>query len=189
MNEANPTQGPTCIVNGREVSLEEFMKIQEITLAVIQGEEAEARAAESQLKLIVPLDATQILAAIIRAKPEVLDGVSPESVNRMTNVIDDWNGGAHEYKTGDYVTYGGLVWRCLQAHQSQESWAPDVSPSLWAKVLTDAETVLPWEQPSSTNPYMKGDRVLWDGKVWESEVDNNVWMPGVYGWTMIGAEE
>jgi hypothetical protein len=32
---------------------------------------------------------------------------------------------------------------------------------------------------------MKGDKVLWDGKVWVSAIDNNVWMPGVYGWTEV----
>lgn len=184
MSEIRPK--PVFVVNGREVTADEFMRIQEMTLAVIQGEEADAMAVEAQLKLIVPLDALQILAAIIRAKPEVLDDVAPESVNRMTNVIDDWTGDAHEYKAGDYATYDEKVWRCLMDHTSQVSWAPDLAPSLWAKVLTDAETVLPWEQPSSTNPYMKGDRVLWDGKVWESEVDNNVWMPGVYGWAEVG---
>ena len=173
---------PTNIVNGKPMTNEEYARWEEMFLAVLAGEDAEARVHDAQMDLIRPLDVTQILAAIIRAKPEVLDGVAPESVNRMTNVIDDWSGEAHEYRTGDYATYDEKVWRCLMGHTSQVSWAPDLAPSLWAKVLTDAETVLPWEQPSSTNPYMKGDRVLWDGKVWESEIDNNVWMPGVYGW-------
>ena len=74
------------------------------------------------------------------------------------------------------------MYRCLQPHTSQIGWEPDVAASLWAKVLTSTTDVLPWEQPSSTNPYMAGDRVIWDGKVWESEIDGNVWMPGVYGW-------
>ena len=57
--------------------------------------------------------------------------------------------------------------------------APDTASSLYAKVLTDPTgKVLPWEQPNSTNPYKKGDRVTHKGKTWESLVDSNVWEPG-----------
>ena len=38
-----------------------------------------------------------------------------------------------------------------------------------------------WEQPESTNPYMKGDKVKHNDKTWVSDIDNNVWEPGVYG--------
>ena len=60
---------------------------------------------------------------------------------------------------------------------------PDVAVSLFAEVLIPDPSVIPdWVQPSSTNPYMKGDKVRHNGKVWVSTVDNNVWEPGVYGW-------
>lgn len=39
-----------------------------------------------------------------------------------------------------------------------------------------------WEQPGSTNPYAKGDKVMHNGKTWQSTTDNNVWEPCVYGW-------
>lgn len=39
-----------------------------------------------------------------------------------------------------------------------------------------------WAQPGSTNPYMLGDKVRHNGKIWMSTIDNNVWEPGVYGW-------
>ena len=32
---------------------------------------------------------------------------------------------------------------------------------------------------------MTGDKVKHDGHTWESEVDNNSWVPGVYGWRQI----
>ena len=51
------------------------------------------------------------------------------------------------------------------------------------KVLIDPEgAILAWEQPDSTNPYMKGDKVKHNDKVWQSTIDINVWEPGVYGW-------
>ena len=86
------------------------------------------------------------------------------------------------YKTGKYITYQDALYKVLQNHTSQADWAPDTASSLYAKVLTDPTgKVLPWEQPNSTNPYKKGDRVTHKGKTWESLVDSNVWEPGAVG--------
>lgn len=83
------------------------------------------------------------------------------------------------YETGDRVQYADLLYKCLTGHTAQESWTPDVSPSLWAKVLIPDPSVIPeWEQPGSTNGYSKGDKVTHNGKTWESLADNNVWEPG-----------
>ena len=82
--------------------------------------------------------------------------------------------------------YGGTLYKCLQAHTSQSTWTPADAPSLWAKVLIPTPGEIPdWEQPSSTNPYAKGDKVKHNGKIWISNLDGNVWEPGVYGWTEV----
>lgn len=95
-----------------------------------------------------------------------------------------WSGDSVSYAVGDRVMYGGTLYRCLQAHTSQVTWTPIDAPSLWTKVLIPTPDVIPeWEQPSSTNPYSKGDKVKHNGKIWTSDVDNNVWEPGVYGWS------
>ena len=91
-----------------------------------------------------------------------------------------------EYVVGYKVQQNGVLYNCITAHTSQETWSPDVSPSLWAKVLVAEDgTPLPWEQPDNTNAYKKGDKVTYDGSVWVSDIDNNVWQPGVYGWTKV----
>ena len=41
-----------------------------------------------------------------------------------------------DYKAGDIVVYGNVVYECLQGHHTQETWTPDVSPSLWKKLYT-----------------------------------------------------
>lgn len=90
------------------------------------------------------------------------------------------------YVTGDRVKYDGALYKCLQSHTSQDDWTPAAAPSLWAKVLIpDPGTIPEWEQPDSTNPYMAGDKVTHNGKTWVSDIDNNVWEPGVYGWTEV----
>ena len=90
------------------------------------------------------------------------------------------------YKKDDRVRYNNVLYKCLTAHTAQPSWTPTDAPSLWAKVLTsDTGAPLPWEQPESTNPYMKGDKVTHNGQTWVSTIDNNVWEPGVYGWEVV----
>ena len=87
------------------------------------------------------------------------------------------------YEVGVRVRYAGILYKCLQAHTSQSTWNPEDAASLWARVLIpDPETIPEWIQPDSTNPYMRGDKVTHNDKTWESNVDNNVWEPGVYGW-------
>ena len=87
------------------------------------------------------------------------------------------------HPAGQRVRYNGTLYKCLTAHTSQADWTPDAAPSLWAKVLIpDPDTVPEWEQPDSTNPYMQGDKVTHNGATWVSDIDNNVWTPGEYGW-------
>lgn len=88
-----------------------------------------------------------------------------------------------EYVGGERVRYNGVLYRVLQPHTSQSAWTPPDAPSLFAKVLIpDANEIPEWEQPDSTNPYMRNDKVTHNGKTWVSAIDNNVWEPGAYGW-------
>ena len=88
-----------------------------------------------------------------------------------------------EYMIGQRLKYDSTLYRVLQTHTSQQTWTPDVAPSLFALVLIpDPDAIPEWVQPDSTNPYMTGDKVTHNGTTWVSTIDNNVWEPGVYGW-------
>lgn len=89
-----------------------------------------------------------------------------------------------DYKIGNIRAHGGKLYRCLQNHTSQETWTPDAAPSLWVGISDPAEEWPAWSQPvGSTDAYAKGAQVSHNGKHWTSDVDANVWEPGVYGWT------
>lgn len=92
-----------------------------------------------------------------------------------------------DLQVGEYIQYEGQLYKVLQSHTVQEGWTPVDAPSLFAKVLVDptGETILEWEQPDSTNPYMKGDKVTHNGITYVCDIDNNVWEPGVYGWSVV----
>lgn len=87
------------------------------------------------------------------------------------------------YVVGERILYNEVLYKVLTAHTSQAGWTPDVAVSLFSKVLIPDVNIIPeWEQPDSTNGYMIGDKVIYNGQVYISIVDNNVWAPDTYGW-------
>ena len=120
---------------------------------------------------------------------DLLPDLTDEQALEMPLLFPKWQAGK-EYVVGDRVLYLGTLYKVIQAHTSQQGWEPDITPSLFAKNLIvkddDGEQVdIPeWEQPGSTNPYMKGDKVKFEGKIYQSLIDQNVWSPAAYpqGW-------
>ena len=122
------------------------------------------------------------LDAFIASVQTIRKEASDEQALNAKGVYADWAEDT-EYEIGNRVLYDGILYACLQAHTSQAQWTPDTAVSLWAKVLIpDPGDIPEWEQPSSTNPYMTGDKVRHNWKIWISTVDYNIWEPGVYGW-------
>lgn len=75
------------------------------------------------------------------------------------------------------------LYRVIQAHTSQDDWTPDATPSLYKKIGFTDEGSSIWTQPlGATDAYMMGDIVSFENKLWISNIDGNVWQPGVYGW-------
>lgn len=127
-----------------------------------------------------PYGAEQVLSAMFN-ETDALDALPDSTLAHMAPYMPEWDGGAIAYEVGDKVRYLERPYRCLQAHTSKETWNPQDAVSLWARILANSDTIPEWEQPDSTNPYMKGDRVTHSGKSWESLIDNNVWEPGAPG--------
>lgn len=87
------------------------------------------------------------------------------------------------YTAGQLRRHNGKLYRCVQAHTSQADWTPDTAASLWSVAADPAEEWPAWSQPvGAHDAYAKGAKVSHNGKHWTSNVDSNVWEPGVYGW-------
>lgn len=100
------------------------------------------------------------------------------------DVVDAWAVGV-AYYTDDLAVYEDETYVCLQPHTSQEGWEPPNLPALW-KVYTAPGEIPDWVQPTGAqDAYNTGDKVRHVEKIWESDVDANVWEPGVYGWTEV----
>jgi len=113
--------------------------------------------------------------------------LSDEDALEAINLFPSWIS-AKSYVKDERVIFEGTLYKCLQAHTSQDGWTPTAAPSLWAKVLIPDENTIPqWEQPDSTNAYMKGDKIIFNDLIYESLIDNNVWSPAAYpaGWKLV----
>lgn len=118
----------------------------------------------------------------VESLAETLDD---ENALKSVELFPAWKEDA-AYEVDDRVRFSGILYKCLIAHTAQSDWNPQDSVSLWARVLIpDPEVIPDWEQPESTNPYMKGDKVRHIGKVWVSDIDYNVFEPGVAGWSEV----
>ena len=133
----------------------------------------------------------------IKAKEDSLNKIGRLVANQVVDDVvaleisefyDEWKPNQN-YEVGRYLRYKEVLYKVLQPHTSQDSWTPDTTASLYAKVLIDptGETIPEWVQPDSTNAYMTGDKVRYNGVVYESTIDNNIWSPEAYpaGWKVI----
>lgn len=109
-----------------------------------------------------------------------LRGLATDEMSlQVPNLYPTWKENV-EYAVGDRILHNEILYKVITAHTSQADWTPEAAPSLFAKVLIPDVDVIPeWEQPDSTNAYMTGDKVAYNGKVYISTVDNNVWSPDV----------
>ena len=111
--------------------------------------------------------------------------IDEETATEHIDLFSPWVEGV-AYDIGNIRSYEENLYRCVQAHTSQGDWTPDKVPALWVKIGDPTVAFPEWSQPvGAHDAYSKGDKVSYGGKHWESTIDNNVWQPGVYGWTEV----
>lgn len=98
------------------------------------------------------------------------------------------------YKVNDKFTHNGKVYEVIQAHTSQVDWLPESTPALYKEYLnveiknddgSTTEVVAEFKKPTGAHDaYKKGDKVLFNGKIYKSLIDNNAYSPTDYaqGW-------
>ena len=105
-----------------------------------------------------------------------------DEAETVTALFPKWETGK-AYKLGDRVQYNDLLYKCVQAHTSQDNWTPDQTPALWVRTSTDEWPE--WIQPTGAqDAYNKGDKVTYKGEHYISLIDANVYSPEAYpaGW-------
>lgn len=120
-----------------------------------------------------------------------------DSALTVATVYPEWAEGK-SYAAGEYVTYGEnnvgdpQLYKVLQPHTSQPDWTPDITPALYAAIGLDGGGYPVWSRPTgAADAYNKGDIVDYDGTLYRSTIDGNVWSPSEYpaGWEAYTEEE
>lgn len=97
-------------------------------IAAMEAEAARFEAAERHL----PLTAEEVTALLIKQQINTIT-VDDQTALRMAAYYPEWAAG-QDYTAGYKVQYGGKLWRCLQAHTSQDGWEPENSTALWTEI-------------------------------------------------------
>lgn len=112
------------------------------------------------------------------------ENLTDEDAMNAVELFPHWSGDGVSYFVDARVQYNSLLYKCLQTHNSQPTWSPTDAPSLWVRIDDPSEEWPEWRAPTGAHDaYSLGYKVSHNGKHWISNVDNNVWEPGEYGWT------
>lgn len=118
----------------------------------------------------------EALGQITTADKVLQSQLTPEQAAAIADLYPAWEVG-QEVAVDMIRRYQGSLYKCVQAHTTQADWTPPETPALWSGVV--ANGVIPqWVQPTGAHDaYALGDQVEHNDKVWESDIDANVWEP------------
>ena len=115
-----------------------------------------------------------------------VDDLTPEELLDMIDLYESYQVDKL-YKVDDIFKYEGKLYKIIQEHTSLENWIPSELPALYLSMMP--ENVIPeWIEPTgSHDAYNIGDKVIFEGEVYECIIDGNTWSPKDYpqGWKLI----
>lgn len=136
------------------------------------------KAREFRNRIDANLQATRKLIRVDELDPDELEGM----IDLYPQYTVDTN-----YNVGDIFKYEGRLYKVIQTHTSLENWIPSELPALYLNLMP--ENVIPeWVQPiGAHDAYKIGDKVIFEGRVYESIIDGNTWSPTDYpaGWELV----
>ena len=116
--------------------------------------------------------------------------LSDEKALEVATIYDEWKTGV-SYTKGQFIVYGvnsvgdPQLYKVVQNHTSQADWTPDATASLYSAIGLDKGGHPVWSQPSGAHDaYNTGDVVNYNGTLYKSLIDGNVYSPDAYpaGW-------
>ena len=136
------------------------------------------------------MDKRQATEQLRRALQMFAQTLTDEEAMEIATVYPKYEVGK-AYNAGEFLTYGEngtgdpQLYKVVQAHTSQEDWTPDKTESLYEPIGLNKEGYPVWSKPSGTHDaYNKEDVVDYNGTLYKSLIDGNVYSPDEYpaGW-------
>lgn len=133
------------------------------------------------------------------------EDLTPEQKEEIIETYPSFEAGV-EYEGGTVIEYDGKLYRVIKRHKSQADWLPDIEESLYTEYLNfkttivtedpetgeeiveEVEVISNFKQPTGAHDaYAKGAKVRFNGKIYESTIDNNAYSPTDYpqGWKVV----
>lgn len=134
----------------------------------------------------------QMAEQYFRALQMFANSLEDDKAMEVAYMYDPWEIGKH-YSIGDFVTFGvnGVgdpqLYRVVQAHTSQADWNPKITHSLYVAIGLDDYGYPVWSQPTGAHDaYDESDIVDYNGTLYQSLIDGNVYSPEAYpaGWAV-----
>lgn len=138
------------------------------------------------------MDRIQVAEQMRRALQMFAASLPEEQAMEVVAVFDPWEIGK-AYAVGDYLIYGinGVgdpqLYKVAQTHTAQAEWTPEATPALYTAIGLDDSGYPIWSPPTgSHDAYNEGDVVNYNGTLYQSLIDGNVYSPEAYpaGWAI-----
>lgn len=135
----------------------------------------------------------QIAEQFRRALQLFAASLTDEQALEIATVYDTWKADV-AYTAGQFVIYGEnsvgdpQLYKVVQDHTAQSDWTPDNTASLYTAIGLTAEGYPVWSQPTGAHDaYNTGDIVDYNGILYKSLIDGNVYSPEAYplGWEVV----
>ena len=116
--------------------------------------------------------------------------LSEEKALEVCNVFNEWQPNV-TYQADAYVAYGlnevgdKQLYKVILTHTSQEQFTPDTTNTLYTPIGLNESGYPIWSRPSgSHDAYNIGDIVDYNGTLYKSLIDGNIYSPDEYpqGW-------
>jgi hypothetical protein len=106
----------------------------------------------------------------------ILSYASDAQALKLKLLYPDWKEDT-TYIAGQRINYDGGFYKVLVDHTSGADKTPRDTPSLYEGMEDPIESWPVWTQPEKDSPYKLGDKVIFEGKKYESTKDENYLNP------------
>lgn len=113
--------------------------------------------------------------------------IDVETASAHKDMFEDWKPTV-SYKAGQIRKHNDVLYRVVQDHTSQADWSPSNTLSLYEPIILTEEGYPVWTKPSGAHDaYNMGDIVDYNGTLYKSLIDGNVYSPDEYaaGWEVV----
>lgn len=132
-------------------------------------------------------DLQRQLDAFISAKAAACEAMSDEQALDCVALYPTLRHDGSHVKAGARIRHNGVLMRASVDLWDRLENDPDHAPALWEEVKIDGGIREIPANMQTVDAFSKGEKGRWNGHIYESKIDNNIWTPDQYsaGWELV----